>query len=211
MPFIPWIYASPSSPPLVLTVAAEAPFFINAPGQSNELAGNIVILRAKAVGGPPPVYQWRKDGIDLPGETNMTLMLGAVAVGDSGDYEIVARNELGESSYAHRLQVSNPTGLDRWQWRLPRAQGSRLYKVAHAQGRYIATGKAGNLISSEDGTNWTSTTIEADIDLRAIGNGGVGHTPTLIAQEQLCKSSCRTRNRGRPTRPAERRGPPRHP
>jgi Ig-like domain-containing protein len=175
-----------SSPPAALTVVAEAPFFINLPARTNELDGNIVSLRAKAVGGPPPVYQWRKNGVDLPGETNTSLLIGAVHVGDGDVYEIVARNELGEGRYTHRLRVTPATGLDRWNWRLPKAQGSRLYQIAAGNGGYVAAGKSGNIISSGDGMNWTSTTIEADTDLSALaaGNGvfvaaGMFYTPLV--------------------------------
>src|SRR5262249_10892241 len=94
-----------SIPPVSLTFVADAPFVINLPEQSEAIAGALVILRAKAVAGPPPVYQWRKDGVDLPGETNMALSLGAVKFAHAGTYEIVARNELGEVRYTHDFYV----------------------------------------------------------------------------------------------------------
>ena len=155
-----------------VNVIAEAPFFSQLPGKSNVLTGDYVTVRAKAVGGPPPTYQWRRNGVDLPGATNNSLLLGTVNVADSGAYEIVARNEFGEARYTHVLHVSAPTGLDRWTWRLPQAQGSRLYDAALGNGSYVAVGKAGNIITSTDSVHWTSMTVDTD-DLRpvAFGNG----------------------------------------
>lgn len=156
-----------------LTVIEEAPFFINLPTKTNAVAGELVVLRTKAVGGPPPTYQWRKDGVDLAGETNSTLSLGWVDLADSGLYELVARNRVGETRYTHPFRVTPATGLDRWQWRFPKPQGSRLYAIAYNNGRYVATGKAGNIITSTDGQHWVSSTVAQDADLRvlAAGNG----------------------------------------
>jgi hypothetical protein len=159
--------------PLTLEVIREAPFFVTLPSITNAVEGSMVTLRAKAVAGPPPTYQWRKAGLDLPGQTNGSLALGKVKAGDGGVYELVARNVLGTARYQHRLTVSAQTGLDRWQWRLPKPQGSRLFDVARGNGRFVAAGKAGNLITSPDGHNWRNTTVETDADFRIVvfGNG----------------------------------------
>lgn len=45
--------------------------------------------------------------------------------------------------------------LDTWQWRNPSPQGNSLTAVAFGQGRFVAVGGGGTIISSLDGTNWT--------------------------------------------------------
>ena len=39
--------------------------------------GSFVVLQAGAVGSPTPSYQWQRDGSNLPGATNATLVLRA--------------------------------------------------------------------------------------------------------------------------------------
>jgi hypothetical protein len=167
------IYGAVTSAPVHVDVIGTAPVFVAVPGVSNAVAESIVVLRARALGGPPPTYQWRRNGSDLPGETNAMLILPHVTTGDSGAYEIVASNDAGAAHYVHTLNVRAATGLDRWNWRLPHPQGSRLKDIAFGNGRYVAVGKAGNIATSPDGINWTNVLIEADCDLSTVayGNG----------------------------------------
>ena len=167
------IYGSITSAPVHLQIIADAPVFVGVPGISNAVAGSIVVLRVRAQGGPHPTYQWRRNGADLPGETNAMLILPAVRIEDSGAYEIVARNESGSRSYVHNLEVRPATGLDRWNWRLPHPQGSRLKDIAYGNGRYVAVGKAGNIVTSPNGLDWTNALVEMDGDINtvAFGNG----------------------------------------
>ncbi len=166
------LFAVSDSPPITLTVLAEAPFFIRLPRRTNALAGTLMALRSLAIAGPPPLYQWRKNGIDLPGATNNVLQLGPLQLTDTGVYEVVARNALGEVRYPHRLNVTPSTALDRWQWQLPKPQGSRLHQVASEGGRYVAGGNSGLINTSHGGHNWHASTIavEADFEVVACGN-----------------------------------------
>src|SRR6266404_377311 len=45
--------------------------------------------------------------------------------------------------------------LDQWYWRNPFPQGNSLASVVFAQGRFVAVGGGGVIVSSRDGTNWT--------------------------------------------------------
>jgi hypothetical protein len=166
-------YGATTSAPVRLEVVAEAPYLGLVPNPTNEVAGNIVTLRAQAIAGPPATYQWRFNGSDLPGATNAALLLPAVRQDQAGAYEVVARNALGEARHTATLNLRSPSGLDQWDWRKPQPQGSRLYSVAQGGGRYVAVGKSGNLITSADGANWTNVVIEADCDLWSVafGNG----------------------------------------
>lgn len=43
-------------------------------------------------------YQWRRNGIDIPGENTFLLRIASVSVADSGDYSVVVRNVAGAVS-----------------------------------------------------------------------------------------------------------------
>jgi hypothetical protein len=49
-------------------------------------------------GTPPYTYQWRKDGVDMPGKTTQTLTIAPVASSDSGSYTVVVTNGAGNAT-----------------------------------------------------------------------------------------------------------------
>ena len=65
--------------------------------QTNRV-GDTVMWSITASGSPTPSYQWRKDGVDLPGQTNATLRLTNVRLADAGSYSVVVANALGRAS-----------------------------------------------------------------------------------------------------------------
>ena len=54
--------------------------------------GGIIVLDVVATGSAPITYQWRKDWVDIPGETGAALTLDPIAAADSGDYDVVVTN-----------------------------------------------------------------------------------------------------------------------
>lgn len=166
-------HGTATSDPVHLFPVSLAPWLVQFSTNRIEVAGSVVKLWAEAVGGPPPTYRWRKDGLDIPGATNQTLLLPAADASDAGSYQVVVENPLGEDRRTNSLAIRRATGLDQWVWRLPAAQGSRLYSVAWGNGRYVAVGKAGNLIASTNGRDWTAVVVEINGDLVAVifGNG----------------------------------------
>jgi hypothetical protein len=65
--------------------------------QTNRV-GETVSWNVTAAGSPAPAYQWRKDGADIPGQTNATLRLTNVRLADAGGYAVVVANALGRAS-----------------------------------------------------------------------------------------------------------------
>jgi hypothetical protein len=57
-----------------------------------------------AGGSPPLTFQWRKDGVDLPGATDETLTIDPVTESDAGYYDVVVTNGYGSA-------VSDPATL----------------------------------------------------------------------------------------------------
>jgi hypothetical protein len=135
--------------------------------------GRSVTFSASASGDQPFTYQWQHNGTDIPGATNNYLELTLLSTNDSGIYRMIARNPYGEGiSEPARLTVLPRTMLDRWTWRHPVPHGSDLRGIAFGNGRFVAVGEGGAILSSVDGVNWVNSSLEV-IDLRGIafGNG----------------------------------------
>ncbi len=72
-------------------------------------AGSAVTFRASVSSLLPVTLQWMRDGQPIPGATAPTLVFGAVAGTDAGDYSVVARTSAGaETSRPARLVVATP-------------------------------------------------------------------------------------------------------
>lgn len=91
-----------SSNALVTILPPVAPFFTYQPTSVTAYSGGSVYLWVGVDGSPPFVYQWRKNGTDLPGATaSASLTLNNVSSGDAGSYTLVVTNALG------RIESSN--------------------------------------------------------------------------------------------------------
>jgi len=79
-----------------LAVPASGPPFITSylAGRAGP-PGSTVFFRAEAIGARPLHYQWRHNGVDLPGKTDAVLMLASLVPGDAGDYSVTVSNGLG--------------------------------------------------------------------------------------------------------------------
>ncbi len=97
----------------VLTVASvsSAPVITTQPLSQAAFSGSAVAIVAVVSGTPTPAYQWRKDGVIIPGGTNATLNLSNVQLADAGSYALTATNAFGSviTSFA-RLVVLVPKG-----------------------------------------------------------------------------------------------------
>jgi hypothetical protein len=58
-------------------------------------AGSPVVLSVGAGAYPTPTYQWRKDGVAIPGATAATLTFNNAQVSDAGSYTCVVTNSAG--------------------------------------------------------------------------------------------------------------------
>ncbi len=64
-------------------------------------------------GGPGNMFQWRKDGVDVTGETPSILQITSVDVDDGGEYTCIVGNSAGNNSanftlYIQPYIVTNP-------------------------------------------------------------------------------------------------------
>jgi hypothetical protein len=74
-----------------LTVAIP-PFFTSALSGTNVVAPGSLRLTAPASGTEPLEYRWRRDGVELPGQTNNSLNITNPTRLSSGEYSVVVSN-----------------------------------------------------------------------------------------------------------------------
>ena len=80
----------------VLQISHFAPYFVTHPSGFSASAGETGHqLRGLAAGAPPPSYQWRLEGSNIPGATSNTLAFALLTPADAGHYTLVASNSSG--------------------------------------------------------------------------------------------------------------------
>jgi subtilisin family serine protease len=72
------------------------PSILNQPQSQTAAEGGTVTFSVLAAGNPTLLYQWRRDGEDLEGETAATLTLSGVSSADAGAYSVRVTNAYGE-------------------------------------------------------------------------------------------------------------------
>lgn len=78
-----------SAPATLSFGAASAPVITTQPRSATVNAGTTVALTVATSGTPAPAYQWRRDGVDLPGATSDTLVLSGISPAQAGGYTVV--------------------------------------------------------------------------------------------------------------------------
>lgn len=90
-------------------VADSAPMITAEPQSRSVFVGDAVTFSVAAEGSPPPVFQWKKNGVDIDGATGATYSIAEVSAADAGSYTVEARNALGAmTSAVATLQVEEP-------------------------------------------------------------------------------------------------------
>ena len=90
-------------------VITQSPEVTTSPLSQSVCLNGSVTLTAVATGTPTPTYQWRKDGVNIPGATNATLTLTSIVAGDAGTYDVEVNNSCGAAISAPAiLTVTSP-------------------------------------------------------------------------------------------------------
>ena len=79
----------------VAALALGPPFITSRLADRSGSVGWPVYFRVEAIGAAPLRYQWRRNGVDLPGKTNAVLQWTSFSVSDAGDYSVIVSNNLG--------------------------------------------------------------------------------------------------------------------
>ncbi len=87
-----------SAPATLVVHPFAAPAFTVQPVGGVIEAGNVAHFFATVTGAVPLTYQWRKDGVAVPGANGPTLILGNAQLADAGTYDLVATNGLGSTT-----------------------------------------------------------------------------------------------------------------
>jgi hypothetical protein len=96
------------SNPAWLFVLAQPRILEQPVGQTNNV-GAMVVLRVVAEGAWPLQYQWRKNGVPLPGGNLDEWTMPGVLLSDAGDYDVIIANDLGAvTSHVARLVINRP-------------------------------------------------------------------------------------------------------
>jgi len=83
------IAGSTTSNPATLTLSLS-PNFTTQPTSQSVPPGTIAAFTANATSATPITYQWRKDGVVIPGATSSTLVVNNVQAVNLGNYTVVA-------------------------------------------------------------------------------------------------------------------------
>lgn len=106
------VYGSSTSLVASITVTAAPPVFVQQPSSVSVLAGSSNTFNSLAAGSNPLQYQWYFQGIALSNQTNRTLTLNPVSIGNAGAYFAVAVNQFGTTtSSVAQLTVNQPPAL----------------------------------------------------------------------------------------------------
>jgi hypothetical protein len=136
------------------TAVAGAPVIITPPRNQTVSAGADATLGVEASGTAPVSYQWRFNGIVLPGATNAALVLTNVQLSQVGYYGVAVSNSVGVAVSADvRLLISSQTGS---QLRL-----ASTNVLSDGQFQFTLVGNPGLNYSIQGSTNlmtWTALT-----------------------------------------------------
>ncbi len=140
----------------LLVIPPIAPSLVSGPTNQGVFVGQTVVLSAQATGYPLR-YQWRRDGIDIPGAQSATLNLGLIQPSQAGAYSVVVSNTAGTaaSDPTQRLAV-NPSAGTVVLWgdttygdrgRIPDAARSGVIAIAMGDQHVLALRLDGTVVS----------------------------------------------------------------
>ncbi|MSU49492.1 MAG: hypothetical protein EXS37_10465 [Opitutus sp.] len=138
----------------LLVVIVVAPVITAEPVGAIVNVGERVTLTVGATGSAP-LYQWRKDGVEIAGATNATLTLAPAQVGQSGGYSVLVANSGGTASSRIAAVAVNPLNLPAMRVEVSSFAGGgpkRTVDLAAAKvGDVVSVGTVANLTA---GTGW---------------------------------------------------------
>jgi hypothetical protein len=140
-----------------------APIIVSQSASKTIYAGGSPVLAVSVSGTPPLSYQWRTNGIAIPGATNATLTLANVSTSATAAYTVLVTNPFGSTNnnsnpinltvivppngYAAAVMADNPSAF----WRLNETSGTTMTDYAgQLNGAYTGTFTLGAAGSTSD-------------------------------------------------------------
>ncbi len=150
----------------LLTVREIAPVEIVSSPSSVTVDEGLSAVFSVAVNGRGTIsYQWRKDGVNLDGETSNTLSLNSVELADAGAYDVLVENEGGivESVAASLSVIELPKSIQ-LSWDIPSqredGQALELYEIDGYKIVYGTDELNLSSVLSVSGASETSVTVD---------------------------------------------------
>ena len=88
-------------------MAVSSPVFTAQPQSVTVNSGQTATFSAQANATPAATFQWRKNGVNIPGATSSTLTIANVRTEDAGNYSVVATNLGGVTASATAALILN--------------------------------------------------------------------------------------------------------
>lgn len=89
------VYGVTESSNALVTVLESPPYILTQPTNRSGFLGGIVTFTVNARGSTPLGYQWRFNGTDIPGATNVSLTLTSLRYNQAGLYSVAVSNAFG--------------------------------------------------------------------------------------------------------------------
>lgn len=124
----------------ILQLFDDRPVIKEQPLSQTRSLGESVTFTVTTVGTPPTSYQWRKDGVPLPGQTGATLTLGGLQRADAGFYDVIVANDYGSTASA-KAELKLILTLD--ESFQPRLRRYVLALAPQSDGRVLLAGYSG--------------------------------------------------------------------
>ncbi|MCB1050050.1 MAG: immunoglobulin domain-containing protein [Acidobacteria bacterium] len=142
----------------------STPSISSSPSPTTVCPGDSILMTTVASGGSL-TYQWRKDGMDIPGETSAFFSISSVQASDAGDYSCLVSNDCGSATSASAtLTVNMPIFLNAHPSGQIRCEGqSASFNVSGATGSSLsyAWSKNGTPIPGANSAIYTIASVSA--------------------------------------------------
>ncbi|MDB6018342.1 MAG: hypothetical protein JWR19_2831 [Pedosphaera sp.] len=86
--------------PFYVINSNQPPIVVASPANTNVYLGGAAAFQVDVYGAVPLFYQWRFNGVDIPGATNAVLTLNHLSLAQGGNYSVVAGNAFGTTNSA---------------------------------------------------------------------------------------------------------------
>ncbi len=94
---------------VTLQEPGQAPYVFTQPQNQQAASCGIAVLSLFAIGTEPLTYQWRRGGVELPGETTPVLVVNPITLDEAGGYDCVVSNAYGSIASNPAIVTVTPT------------------------------------------------------------------------------------------------------
>ncbi|MPM30376.1 hypothetical protein SDC9_76924 [bioreactor metagenome] len=145
--------------------SSNAATIVSNPSSSSVCTGGSVTFTVSATGDAPITYQWQKNSTNIPGATNSSYTIAAVAAGDVGAYRCIVTNAAGaDTSTVANLTLSTAPSITTNPVSATQCAGTNVTFTAAASGTATLTyqwKKDGSVIAGATNASYTISSITA--------------------------------------------------